>query len=94
MLGARILLVTPQATFMRLVPWLLLGATLRFAASGRITRWVQARSGQGQSSRLLMAGGLVLELIIAIYIGYFGAGVGILLLVSYGPRRSLGRRPG
>ena len=57
MLGARILLVTAQATFMRLVPWLLLGATLLFAASGRITRWFQARSGQGQSSRLLMAGG-------------------------------------
>jgi hypothetical protein len=65
MLGARILLVTSQATFMRLVPSLLLGATLLLAASGRITRWVQARSGQGQSSRLLMAGGLVLELVIA-----------------------------
>ena len=79
-LGARILLITPPATFMRLVPWLLLGATLLFAASGRITQWVWARSGQGQGPRLLMAGGLVLELTIAIYIGYFGAGVGILLL--------------
>jgi uncharacterized protein len=79
-LGARILLITPPATFMRLVPWLLLGATLLFAATGRITQWVRARSGQGQGPRLLMAGGLVLELIIAIYIGYFGAGVGILLL--------------
>ena len=79
-LGARILLVTPQATFMRLVPWLLLAATLLFVASGRITRWVRARTSQGRGSRLLMAGGLLLELMIAIYIGYFGAGIGILLL--------------
>jgi uncharacterized membrane protein YfcA len=79
-LGARILLVTPQATFMRLVPWLLLAATLLFVASGRITRWVRARTSQGRGPRLLMAGGLLLELMIAIYIGYFGAGIGILLL--------------
>jgi len=78
--GARILLVTPQATFMKLVPWLLLGATLLFAASRRITAWIRAHHrGNGNSLRL-MAVGFFLELLIAIYIGYFGAGVGILVL--------------
>lgn len=80
-LGAQILLYTPQATFLKLVPWLLLGATLLFVASGRITKWVRARTGHHKgSARWLTYGGLCLELFIAMYVGYFGAGVGILIL--------------
>lgn len=80
-LGARILLYTPQQTFMKLVPWLLLCATLLFVASGRITKWVRARSSAHASGdKFLMFGGLFLELFIAMYVGYFGAGVGILVL--------------
>jgi uncharacterized membrane protein YfcA len=82
-LGALILLRTPQATFMRLVPWLLLGATLLFAASGRITRWVQGRNAGGSGPGLMMVVGLFLELIIAVYVGYFGAGAGILFLALF-----------
>ena len=96
-LGATILLHTPQATFMRVVPWLLLGATLVFILSGpmtsRINAWIRARATQHAAedlvaagpvqhkrSRALMAAGLFLELLLAIYVGYFGAGVGILVL--------------
>ena len=87
-LGARILLRTPPATFMRIVPWLLLGATLLFVFSGRITSWIRSRANlrDGQSvggsgtPRSLMAGVLILELLVSIYVGYFGAGVGILFL--------------
>ena len=110
-LGAFVLLHTPQATFLRLVPWLLLVATLMFVSSGRITSWLRHRAGlpspgatsasEGNaqdragatSSRdvpvprsahktppLLMAAGLFLELVLAAYIGYFGAGSGILTL--------------
>src|SRR5580704_1540286 len=42
--GARILLVTPQGTFLHIVPWLLLGATLLFVFSGRITAWIRGRA--------------------------------------------------
>src|SRR5271169_5520026 len=45
-LGAIILLKTPQATFLRLVPWLLLGATLLFVFSGQLSAFVRERSGQ------------------------------------------------
>ncbi len=87
-LGARILLVTPQATFMRMVPWLLLGATLLFVFSGSITRWIRGRAnlkagdapGGTRGPRALFVGVLFLELLVSIYVGYFGAGVGILFL--------------
>ena len=80
-LGAVILLHTPQTTFLRLVPWLLLFATALFAGSGQITKWVRSRNADGKgASRLFMAFGYFLELLMAMYIGYFGAGVGILVL--------------
>jgi len=85
-LGARILLGTPQDTFLHIIPWLLLGSTLLFVFSGRMAKWVLRRTGDGtatgsgKSSRALLITGLFLELLIAIYIGYFGAGSGILFL--------------
>ena len=79
--GAGILLRTPQATFMRLVPWLLLGATLLFVFGGRISTWVREHSVRlTGSTRVAEAGGVLLQLLIAVYVGYFGAGVGILML--------------
>ncbi len=85
-LGACILLRTPQATFLHIVPWLLLGATLLFVASGPITARVNALHAPSRSRRddkpsaLLMVIALLLELLVAMYVGYFGAGVGILIL--------------
>lgn len=79
-IGAKILLKTPQATFMKMVPWLLLGATLLFVASGKITKWVRAQGGRQGRQRMLLVAGFAMELCIAVYIGYFGAGAGILVL--------------
>jgi hypothetical protein len=78
--GAKVLLVTPQSTFLRLIPWLMLLATLLFVAGPRITAWVKGRSAQRKSSTVLTVAGFFLALLISIYIGYFGAGVGILML--------------
>jgi uncharacterized protein len=122
-LGARILLLTPQTTFMRIVPWLLLGATLIFCFSGRLSarlherlRRRAARSAAGANvaagrtyssakpsaeaavaaeadrrraghppgthhrPRSIFYAGLLLTLVVSMYMGYFGAGVGILVL--------------
>jgi uncharacterized membrane protein YfcA len=65
---------------MHLVPWLLFAATLLFMAGPRISGWVRHRAAAGKTSRPLTITGFFLELLIAIYIGYFGAGVGILVL--------------
>jgi uncharacterized protein len=83
-LGAVILLRTPPSTFLHLVPWLLLVATLLFVFSGRMTSWVRSRAGHAPGDEKLPRGlfltGLVLQLVISMYVGYFGAGTGILLL--------------
>ncbi len=80
LLGAWVLLKTPQATFMLLVPWLILIATVIFMFSGRITRWVRDRTAHGGHSEFATGRGMFLQLFIAFYIGYFGAGAGILIL--------------
>lgn len=80
LLGAQILLHTPQSTFLRLVPWLLLSATLLFLASNRIALWIRARSEQHESSRSMKIGVAILQLFVGVYIGYFGAGSGIMIL--------------
>jgi uncharacterized membrane protein YfcA len=79
-LGGWILLITPQSTFMRLVPWLILIATIIFAMSGRVTRWVRRRTSGGEHHEFATGRGVVFQLFIAFYIGYFGAGAGILIL--------------
>jgi uncharacterized membrane protein YfcA len=80
LLGAYILLHTPPATFVRLIPWLLLCATIIFAASGKITEWSRGRLRGKTRSMAWTIGGMALQLIISIYVGYFGAGAGILIL--------------
>lgn len=79
-LGAWTLLKTPQTTFIRLVPWLMLTATVIFMMSGRVTRWVRRRSASGEHHEFNTGRGVVVQTFIAFYIGYFGAGAGILIL--------------
>jgi uncharacterized membrane protein YfcA len=81
--GSALLLVTPSATFERVVPFLILFATALFMAQAPLIRWMEARGGRGRSRR---AGALLLELGAAVYGGYFGAGLGILLLAVLGLR--------
>jgi uncharacterized membrane protein YfcA len=84
LIGAKVLLHTPQTTFLRLIPYLLGSATLLFAASGRITAWVRRRSAHMRNQTSLAIGGTaLLQLCIAIYIGFFGAGAGILMLAMF-----------
>ncbi len=78
--GSFLLLKTPQQTFLKIVPWLLLGATLLFSFGGRITAWVSRHHAQHGPSVWAVVGITVLQAIAAIYIGYFGAGVGIVML--------------
>ena len=71
--GARLLLATPPAFFERLVPWLVLFATVLFAAGSLRPRRTQA-AGHGGLVPLLT------QTAIGIYGGYFGGGIGFLML--------------
>ena len=77
--GAFLLLKTPAYTFMRVLPWLMLGATLLFAFGKSLTG--RRRSGlEHDASAAALFGASLFELIVAIYGGYFGGGVGIMNL--------------
>ena len=80
-LGAVLLLRTPQAFFVALVPYLLLLATLLFTFSPTITaRLRKHSSGSIRRSVGNIIGVSIAQLIIATYGGYFGGGIGILML--------------
>jgi uncharacterized protein len=75
--GGVLLVKTPQSTFAELVPYLLLVATLLFTFGDRL----KGRQGSGPS--LGLAGAVLVQLGIAVYGGYFGGGMGIVMLAAY-----------
>jgi hypothetical protein len=81
--GAIVLLHTEQRTFLRLVPWLLLAAALLFAASGWVAQAIAHRrlaaEGSAHPHYLPLCAAL---LAISFYVGYFGAGGGILIMAA------------
>ena len=81
--GAVLLLVTSDAAFMVAVPFLLLVATALFALSPRLLTLVRAARTTGQGGGLkLNAWTVVVLLPCLVYGGYFGAGLGIMLLAG------------
>jgi uncharacterized protein len=76
--GAYLLLHTPPQTFLRVLPWLMLGATLLFLFGGHLARSQNGLAHDISTSALVFAS--VFELVVAVYGGYFGGGVGILNL--------------
>jgi uncharacterized membrane protein YfcA len=82
-LGALLLLHTPQKTFSQLIPYLMLLATVLFAFGGAAARWLRERMAQRGISPLVMTIGVaLLQIPISIYGGFFGGGIGILMLAT------------
>jgi uncharacterized protein len=82
--GAWLLRFTPAGVFDRLVPYLILFATLLFMVQGAVQRRLKkAAAGEHPSARWLV-GAMLFQLLVAIYGGYFGAGIGILMLAALG----------
>jgi uncharacterized protein len=79
-IGVMTLLHSSDAAFMSLVPFLLLGATLLFTFGGAISARLRDRSTAAPLTGRALAIGVVAQGLIAIYGGYFGAGMGILML--------------
>jgi uncharacterized membrane protein YfcA len=83
--GALLLLKTPQHTFVHLIPWLLLVGTLLFAFGNSIRTIASKGAGTALDdlhaiSWTAVAVSSFVELLVAIYGGYFGAGIGFVML--------------
>lgn len=87
--GGLLLLATSNAAFSKLIPWLLLIATALFAFADQVSRivgWLktklQSRPEQVSTQPRGSIGGALFQLVVAIYGGFFGAGLGILTLAA------------
>jgi uncharacterized membrane protein YfcA len=77
--GAVLLLKTPAQTFMRVLPWLTLGATLLFAF-GRKLAGSRGSVIEHSTSTAALMGATIFQLCVGVYGGYFGGGMGIVML--------------
>ena len=87
--GAVVLLNTKQVTFLHLVPWLLLVASVLFGISGPVSRWLRVRAESkalaamtehDRDRRPALVPLFLVLLPVCFYIGYFGAGAGFLIM--------------
>jgi uncharacterized protein len=72
--GSLLLLRTSERAFVLMIPWLLLFATVLFSFGGRLSRLIAS----GAPASILAAS--VLQLLVSVYGGYFGGGMGIMML--------------
>lgn len=93
LLGSLLVIVLPPSWFAACVPWLILVAAVAFALQPQLARLASAApsptigpasadASQPSATRLLVAAGL--QFLVAVYGGYFGAGIGILMLAVLG----------
>jgi uncharacterized membrane protein YfcA len=89
-LGAWLVGVAPDA-FAALVPWLILSAAILFVIQAPLSRWIKKRAATDQASAghhepgwTVQAMVIGFQFLIAVYGGYFGAGIGILMLTALG----------
>ncbi len=79
-LGGILLLRTGNKMFRQLLPWLLLFAAIMFVVSFPLGRWLQSLSGGKRYNTCLLVGMVA----VSVYVGYFGAGGGFLVMALFG----------
>ncbi|MDB5358249.1 MAG: conserved rane protein of unknown function [Phycisphaerales bacterium] len=79
-LGSVILLTTDDRSFELAIPWLLAFATALFAFSKPIARWAGRKHGHRTLGWTLLVA--LIQFFVAVYGGYFGAGIGVLMLAG------------
>jgi uncharacterized protein len=77
--GAFLLIRTPAHTFMQVLPWLMLSATLLFVFGRKILRSNLVTQSHEPTTRAIMLASFF-QLLVAVYGGYFGGGMGIVIL--------------
>ena len=79
--GSILLIITSEAVFRQIVPFLILTACALLGFQDRLRAWLFARSPESRSHAVLETGATALA---AVYGGYFGAGLGIMLIAVLG----------
>ncbi len=82
--GALLLRWTSPVTFDHMVPWLILFATILLSAQDPVQRLLKTAHTQGHNNAKWLAGAIVFQFLVGVYGGYFGAGIGILMLAALG----------
>jgi uncharacterized membrane protein YfcA len=80
--GAVLLLRTPQSVFEGLAPILVLTATLMLAAQEPLAKRIARGSLIGERSGGFVAAAVVFQFLVGVYGGFFGAGIGIMMLAA------------
>src|SRR5438067_2732331 len=83
-LGAWLLILTPSLTFARLVPFLILFATILFMLQAPMTRWLRMPSPTTGSHSAWLTIEIIVQFFSPTYGGYVGAGNGIWMLAAIG----------
>ncbi len=85
LIGAILLTLSGEKVFSHLVPFLLLFATVVFVAQGAFRRFAGFANGApAHPHHRKVWAAVVFQFFVAVYGGYFGAGIGILMLASLG----------
>ncbi|MER2534269.1 MAG: sulfite exporter TauE/SafE family protein [Rhizobiaceae bacterium] len=82
--GSLILLVLDNPSFRAMVPWLLIAATALFAAGP----WLKPKPRAGAAPKVGSLTGSVVQFFTAVYGGFFGAGMGVMMLATLGLTQS------
>jgi uncharacterized protein len=79
--GGALLTLTPERIFAKLIPVLLGFATILFACTDRITAWIKSRAAaRGEEGPHRWTSSIAWLMPVSVYGGYFGAGLGVLVL--------------
>jgi len=81
-IGAMLVATLPPETFEALVPWLILTAATLFASQPAIARMTGIGKPHATPTTSTMIGVVFFQMLVGIYGGYFGAGIGILMLAA------------
>jgi len=84
LIGSALLTHTSNAVFGKLVPFLILFATLLFLAQGAFRKLAGAQLEAGEGRPKFVGWAIFFQFLVSIYGGYFGAGIGILMLATLG----------
>ncbi len=82
--GALILLALSNPSFRAMVPWLLIAATALFAAGP----WLKPKPKPGEDASVGTVAGSLVQFATAVYGGFFGAGMGVMMLATLGLTQS------